>query len=90
MKRRSVSRAPGLKTAASPFNRVKFEFGIVLLICLAVLLLLAGMQTTRQTDTLILLLVAGSGGLYIALRTRAELRRQRAGTAKEEAGHGPE
>jgi uncharacterized membrane protein len=82
-----VARSPGRSTvvAPSPFNEIKLELGIALL--LGLLLLLASDLVTREPLSQVLLLL-GYGSLataWLLLRTRRALRRCRAG-ADEQRG----
>jgi threonine/homoserine/homoserine lactone efflux protein len=84
--RRSVARAFTMKIGRNPFNGVKLDLAIVILICLAVFLLLAGLQTSRQMDSLILMVVAGVGAVWVVWRTRRVLRQQQSEPPEDEDG----
>ncbi len=80
-KPRSVARAFRLQIASSPFNSVKLELALVLLLAVATLFLLAGLDTPRSLDALILAVVAGVGAAWIVARSRKVLRRAQAEAA---------
>ncbi len=77
MEQRDDSRGSrrGLSVAPSPFNRVKFELGVVVLL-LPLLWLVVGRLLEGWLEQLLALLAAGgAAALWLVLRTRSILRR---------------
>jgi predicted membrane channel-forming protein YqfA (hemolysin III family) len=76
----------GFGVAASPFNKVKFELGVIL--CVGALLWLAVDSITAQVALqLIILFVYGiSGMLWLMVRTRQVVRSLQNGTSGNQSG----
>lgn len=88
-RRRSLARALTRKIADSPFNPVKFELGVILLVCIGFALVLSGLDTSPRFDAAILAAVASVGAGWLILRVRQVLDRQQRAQQNNGGDDGP-